>query len=107
VACEASRSREPHTSLRSSATEPSGSRDLMCQRGSNRRSGKLRAEKTQSAFAEGGELLVPGSRRAEDIHSSKLWALNLAKTFKFRKPWTALEISYGNELRLTRPNRNT
>ena len=61
MACEASRSREPHTSLRSSATEPSGSRDLMCQRGSNRRSGKLRAEKTQSAFAEGGELPVPGS----------------------------------------------
>lgn len=73
MACEASRSREPHTSLRSSATEPSGSRDLMCQRGSNRRSGKLRAEKTQSAFAEGGELLVPGSRRAEDIHSSSPW----------------------------------
>lgn len=55
----------------------------MCQRGSNRRSDKLRAEKTQSAFAEGGELLVPGSRRAEDIHSSELWALSFRKDVHF------------------------
>lgn len=99
MACEASRSREPHTSLRSSATERSGSRDLMCQRGSNRRSGKLRAEKTQSAFAEGGELLVPGSRRAEDIPSSKLWALTPREDVHFSQTLDNSRISYGKELR--------
>lgn len=59
MACEASRSREPHTSLRSSATEPSDSRDLMSQRGSNGRSGKLRVEKTQSALAEDERVTGP------------------------------------------------
>jgi hypothetical protein len=73
----------------------------MCQRDSNRRSGKLRAEKTQSAFAEGGELPVPGSRRAEDI---PLLHIQMTIALKLRSNSgsivSALPPTYGANLRV-------